>query len=93
MYAFYTNTWTGIIKVRGHHASKFGIIYSNGHIGFNYTYISLILTCAAYCLRAASMDIKVSCGFPRGVLSLASIQNCAASHVAQNHNNELLLLT
>ena len=38
-----TNTWIVIIKFRGHHASKFGIIYSNGsHIGFNYTHTSLI---------------------------------------------------
>ena len=31
------------IKFGGHHASKFGIIYSNhGHIGFNKTHTSLI---------------------------------------------------
>ena len=30
------------VKIRGHHASKFAIIYSNGgHIGFNYTHTSL----------------------------------------------------
>ena len=38
-----TNTWIAIIKFGGHHASKFGITYSNGgHIGFNYTHTSLI---------------------------------------------------
>ena len=37
-----TNTWIGIIKFWGHHTLKIGIIYSNGgHIGFNYTHISL----------------------------------------------------
>ena len=37
-----TNSWIGIIKFGGHHASKFGIIYSNGgHIGFNYNHTSL----------------------------------------------------
>ena len=34
-------TWIGIITFGGHHAFKFGIIYSNGgHIGFNYTHTS-----------------------------------------------------
>ena len=29
-------------KIWGHHASKFGIIYSNGgHLGFHYTHTSL----------------------------------------------------
>ena len=37
-----TNTWITIIKFGGHHASKFGIIYSNGRpFGFNYTHTSL----------------------------------------------------
>ena len=39
-----TNTWIGIITFWGHHAFKFGIIYSDGgHIGFYYT--SLIGRC------------------------------------------------
>ena len=35
-----------MIKFGGHHASKFGIIYSNGgHIGFNYAHTSLNRLC------------------------------------------------
>ena len=42
VYILNTNTWIAIIIFVGHHASKFGIIYSNGgHIGFNYTHTSL----------------------------------------------------
>ena len=37
-----TNRWIAIIKFGGHHASKFGIMYSNGGlIWFNYTHTSL----------------------------------------------------
>ena len=43
VYILNPNTWIGIIKFGGHHATKLSIIYSNGsHIGFNYTHNSLI---------------------------------------------------
>ena len=37
------NTWIAIIKLLGHHASKFGLIYSNGGDNeFNYKPIYFI---------------------------------------------------
>ena len=43
-------------------------------------------TTALHCFTAVSMAANVSCGLPSGVRSRDKTQNCAASHIAQNHS-------
>ena len=48
-------------KIRGHYASKFCIIYSNGgHIGFNYTHTSLRKMCVKYKSRPMNISCKIT---------------------------------
>ena len=43
----------------GHHASKFGIIYSNGgHFGFNYTHTSLSNLSSYFCFKLQNLHQK-----------------------------------
>ena len=72
-------------KIGGHHASKYGIIYSNGgHIGFNYTHTSLK---GAFLIIKQCYTIHVPLAIP-----LYTKQQKEHSYNNNNINVELSLL-